>query len=211
MPRVSFEIHNHDLPSDLNLGRRIAVDTEAMGLHWRRDRLCLVQIYDGISDKVHLVRFLESNYHAPNLAALMGDKDVQKIFHYARFDVGIIYTYLQVMTQNLYCTKVASRLVRTYTRHHGLRALCNELLNVDISKDAQTTDWGRETLTDQQLAYAARDVLHLHQLQEKLDCMLKRESRVALHRSCCEFLPTRVMLDSVGWECEDIFSHSVSC
>lgn len=209
MSQVPFEIHNGDLPDGVSLGDRVAIDTEAMGLNWRRDRLCLVQLYGG-EGKVHLVRFLNSSFSAPNLSAMIEDRKIQKIFHYARFDVGIMFTYLGAMTRNLYCTKIASRLTRTYARGHGLRALCNELLDVDLSKEAQSTDWGRDTLTDQQLSYAAHDVLHLHRLQDKLDEMLKREGRGDLHRACCEFLPTRVMLDSSGWENEDIFSHGVS-
>jgi ribonuclease D len=178
-----------------------------MGLVPGRDRLCLVQLADGQGDE-HLVRFRRgSDYSAPNLKALLGDPNRLKIYHFARFDVGIMQAYLGLMAAPLYCTRTASRLVRTYTDRHGLKELVKELLNVDLSKQQQTSDWGADEINDAQRDYAASDVRYLHQLKEKLDERLAREDRVALAQACFEFIPTRAMLDIAGWAEQDIFAH----
>ena len=206
---MTVHLHQEDLPPDVRFADGpIAVDTEAMGLVPGRDRLCLVQLSDGQGDE-HLVRFrLGSDYSAPNLKALLTDPDRLKLYHFARFDVGIMQAYLGIMAAPLYCTRTASRLVRTYTDRHGLKDLVKELLNVDLSKQQQTSDWGADELSDAQREYAASDVRYLHQLKEKLDERLAREDRTALAQACFDFLPTRAKLDLGGWEAEDIFAHS---
>ncbi len=195
------------MPQDVKLEGDIAVDTEAMGLINRRDRLCLVQLSDGGGD-AHLVQFAPTQYDAPNLKALLSDPERMKLFHFARFDVAIIRYYLGILVQPVYCTRTASRLARTFTDKHGLKDICRDLLGVEISKQQQSSDWGAETLTKQQHEYAASDVLYLHRLRESLDVMLEREGREQLARACFDFIPARALLDLAGWEDQDIFSHS---
>ncbi len=204
-----FQIHVHhgDLPDTLELGDSIAVDTETMGLHVERDRLCLVQLTDGSGD-VHLVMFSSGSYSAPNLVALLERPDRLKIFHFGRFDLAVLSRYLGVTCGPIYCTKIASRLARTYTDRHGLKDLVRELLGTEMAKVEQSSDWGRPELTDAQKLYAARDVIHLHDLRHRLDEMLEREGRLGYAKQCFEFLPSRVALDLAGWEDEDIFAHS---
>ena len=205
---MAIHFHEEDLPGDVRFADGpIAVDTEAMGLIAGRDRLCLVQLSDGKGDE-HLVRFNPgSDYAAPNLKALLGDPDRLKLYHFARFDIGIMRAYLGIMAAPLYCTRTASRLVRTYTDRHGLKDLVRELLGVEISKQQQTSDWGAPELSDAQREYAASDVRFLHQLKAKLDERLVREHRVDLAQACFDFLPHRAMLDLAGWPEQDIFAH----
>lgn len=205
---MAIHFHEGDLPAEVQFADGpIAVDTEAMGLIPGRDRLCLVQLADGKGDE-HLVRFHRgSDYSAPNLKALLSDPDRLKLYHFARFDVGIMQAYLGIMAAPLYCTRTASRLVRTYTDRHGLKDLVKELLNVDLSKAQQTSDWGSDELSDAQREYAASDVRYLHQLKEKLDERLQREDRMPLAQACFDFLPTRALLDIAGWAEQDIFAH----
>jgi ribonuclease D len=203
---MSHHLHRGDLPEGIDFGSAVAVDTEAMGLNPHRDRLCLVQLSGG-DGNAHLVQLAPGAYEAPRLKALMADPTVTKIFHFARFDLGMIYHYLGVMAGPVYCTKIASRLARTFTDRHGLRDLCKDVLNVDLSKQQQSSDWGAATLTDQQLQYAATDVLHLHALRARLDGMLEREGRADLARAAFDFLPARVLLDLEGWAEQDIFAH----
>lgn len=205
---MAVHLHEEDLPTDVRFADGpIAVDTEAMGLVPGRDRLCLVQLSDGKGDE-HLVRFSPgSDYSAPNLKRLLADSQRLKLYHFARFDVGIMNAYLKVMAAPLYCTRTASRLVRTYTDRHGLKDLVKELLNVDLSKQQQTSDWGADQLSDAQRDYAASDVRYLHQLKERLDERLAREGRTELARACFDFIPTRALLDLAGWPEQDIFAH----
>ena len=205
---MAVHFHEEDLPSDVEFADGpIAVDTEAMGLMPGRDRLCLVQLSDGRGDE-HLVRFRrDSDYAAPNLKTLLGDENRLKLYHFARFDVGIMQAYLGIIAAPLYCTRTASRLVRTYTDRHGLKDLVKELLNVDLSKQQQTSDWGADELSDAQREYAASDVRYLHQLKDKLDERLAREDRVGLAQACFDFLPARALLDIAGWAEQDIFAH----
>ena len=205
---MAVHFHEEDLPADVTFtDGPIAVDTEAMGLVPGRDRLCLVQLSDGTGDE-HLVRFKsDSDYSAPNLKALLGDPNRLKLYHFARFDVGIMQAYLGIIAAPLYCTRTASRLVRTYTDRHGLKDLVKELLNVDLSQQQQTSDWGADELSDAQREYAASDVRYLHQLKEKLDQRLEREDRVSLAQACFDFLPARALLDIAGWAEQDIFAH----
>src|ERR671921_810665 len=205
---MSIYFHEEDLPADVRFADGpIAVDTEAMGLNPHRDRLCLVQLSDGKGDE-HLVRFAKgSDYSAPNLKALLSDTDRLKLYHFARFDVGIMYAYLGIVAGPLYCTRTASRLVRTYTDRHGLKDLVKELLNIDLSKQQQTSDWGASELNEAQREYAASDVRYLHQLKEKLDERLEREDRMTLAQACFDFLPARALLDIAGWPEQDIFAH----
>ena len=206
---MAIHFHEEDLPGDVRFADGpIAVDTEAMGLVPGRDRLCLVQLSDGKGDE-HLVRFRRgSDYSAPNLKALLGDPGRLKLYHFARFDIGIMQAYLGIMAAPLYCTRTASRLVRTYTDRHGLKDLVKELLNVDLSQAQQTSDWGANEISDAQREYAASDVRYLHALKEKLDERLQREERVALAQACFDFLPARAMLDLGGWPEEDILAHN---
>ena len=195
------------MPADVKFTHDVAIDTEAMGLINRRDRLCVVQLSGGDGD-AHLVQFPRGQYKAPNMMNLLADPRQVKLFHFARFDVAILKHYLGVLTAPIYCTRTASKLVRTYTDRHGLKDLTKEILGRDISKDQQSSDWGAPELSDAQLAYAASDVLHLHALKEKLDAMLAREGRTEIAQSCFDFLPTRAALDLAGWEDTDIFAHS---
>ncbi len=201
-------VHHHraDLPAGLAFGSSIAVDTETMGLNPHRDALCVVQLSAGDGD-AHIVQLDRRRYECPRLKALLADPAVTKIFHFARFDLAALKRYLAVEVHPVYCTKIASKLVRTYTDRHGLKDLCKELLNVEISKQQQSSDWGAETLSEAQLAYAASDVLYLHALKEKLDAMLAREGRTALAEAAFAFLPARAALDLAGWANDDIFAH----
>jgi ribonuclease D len=203
---MTFHLHKNDLPDGLSLGPRVAIDSETMGLNPWRDRLCLVQLSAG-DGEVHLVQFDQGNYAAPNLKRLLTDPAVTKLFHFARFDVAIFRKHLGVSTTPIYCTKIASKLVRTFTDRHGLKDLCRDLLGVEISKQEQSSDWGAPVLTEAQLKYAASDVLHLHQLADRLDVMLAREDRRDLAAACFGFLPARAELDLAGWPDEDIFAH----
>jgi len=203
---LKTKLHKNDLPEGLDLGQIVAIDSETLGLHPIRDRLCLVQLSagDGIC---HAVQFERGAYAAPNLKRLLSDPKTLKLFHFARFDMAMFAHWLGVMTRPVYCTKIASKLVRTYTDKHGLKDLVKELLSVDLSKDQQCTDWGAPELSERQLAYAANDVAYLHRLKEALDAMLAREGRGALAAACFEFLPARVALDLGGWAEIDIFQH----
>lgn len=203
---MTITLHKGDLPAGLSFGSSIAVDTEAMGLNNLRDRLCLVQLSAG-DGNAHLVQFEAGQYDCPNLKKLLGDNNVTKIFHFARFDVSIIKHYLGVECRPLYCTKIASTLSRTYTDRHSLRELCRELLGVELNKQQQSSDWGQTTLTEDQKTYAANDVLHLHALKAKLDVMLAREGRMELAQSVIDFIPVRATLDLEGWPELDIFAH----
>jgi len=203
---VKIKLHKNDLPSDLVLGPIVAIDSETLGLNPQRDRLCLVQLSagDGIC---HAVQFEAGAYAAPNLKRMLANPKVLKLFHYARFDVGMFKRWLGVDTAPIYCTKIASKLVRTYTDKHGLKDLVKELLSVDVSKEQQCSDWGAAELTERQLAYAANDVAYLHRLKDALDAMLAREGRTELAKACFDFLPARVALDLCGWPETDIFEH----
>jgi ribonuclease D len=203
---MTHRLYRGDLPENVDLGPVVAIDTEAMGLNPHRDRLCLVQLSGGDGD-AHLVQFAPGDYAAPRLKRLLADRDILKLFHFARFDLAMLYHNLGVMAVPVYCTKIASRLARTFTDRHGLRDLCKDLVNIDLSKQQQSSDWGAETLTEEQLRYAASDVLHLHALRDRLDAMLAREGREGLARACFEFLPQRVLLDLGGWSEQDIFAH----
>lgn len=203
---MAVELYQGDLPSGLEFGSAVAIDTETLGLNPLRDRLCLVQLSGG-DGNAHLVQIAKGADDAPNLKALLADPKVQKLFHFARFDIAVLFHTFAVMPAPLYCTKIASRLARTFTDRHGLKDLCRELLGVDLSKQQQSSDWGAQTLTPEQLNYAASDVLYLHQLKDKLDSMLERENRGDLAGACFEFLPSRARLDLRGWPNEDIFSH----
>lgn len=204
---MTIRYHRGDLPSLERYGDVVAIDTEAMGLNPHRDRLCVVQLSpgDGTADVVQIGKGQSA---APNLQKLFADPAVTKLFHFARFDIGLLYNTFATMPEPVFCTKIASRLVRTYTDRHGLKDLCRELLGIELSKQQQSSDWGAETLSDAQLEYAASDVLYLHRLKEKLDAYLEREGRTELARACFGFLPVRARLDLAGWADEDIFSHS---
>ncbi len=203
---IVVHLHKGDLPAEVKFNGSVAVDSETMGLSLVRDPLCLVQISDG-GPEAHLVQFDRSTYAAPHLKAVLTDPNRLKLFHFARFDIAMLMRDLGIVCAPLYCTKIASKLVRTYTDRHGLKDLVKEVLGRDISKDQQSSDWGAAELSDAQLAYAASDVLHLHALREKLDAMLVREGRTEIAQSCFDFLPTRAALDLAGWEETDIFSH----
>jgi ribonuclease D len=205
--RVTIHLHQGDLPSGIDFGTSVAVDSETLGLSLGRDRLCLVQLSAGDGD-AHIVRFERGNYDAPNLKALLSSQNVLKIFHFARFDVAMFERHLGVVTRPVYCTKIASRLSRTYTDRHGLKDVSRELLGIEISKTQQSSDWGADVLSPEQLAYAASDVLHLHAIKARLDQMLEREGRDELARACFDFLPTRARLDLAGWPDIDIFAHA---
>ncbi|MGE0408267.1 MAG: ribonuclease D [Amphiplicatus sp.] len=200
-------LHHGDLPAGLDLGSVIAVDSETMGLNSHRDPLCLVQLSSG-DGEAHLVQLDRKTYAAPRLKALLADAKVLKIMHFARFDLAAFMRWLGVAATPVYCTKIASRLARTYTDRHGLKDLARELLNIEISKQQQSSDWGAAALTEAQIDYAASDVLYLHLLREKLDAMLVREGRAHLARACFDFLPARAALDLAGWNEEDILAHS---
>jgi len=203
---MTIRLHRGDLPKDARFGAAVAIDTETLGLNPHRDRLCVVQLSagDGAADVVQIAAGQKA---APNLQRLLADPDVVKIFHFARFDMAALFSAFSVMPGPVYCTKIASKLTRTYTDRHGLKDLARELLGVDMSKQQQSSDWGAEELSPAQLTYAASDVLHLHALREKLDAMLEREGRAGLAQSCFDFLPTRARLDLLGWHDNDIFAH----
>ena len=203
---MTIRLHQGDLPAGLDFGTCVAVDTETMGLNPARDRLCLAQLSAG-DGSAHIVQFAPGAYAAPNLKRLLADPGVTKLFHFARFDVAMIRAYLGVLCRPVYCTKIASRLTRTYTDRHGLKDICRELLGVELSKQQQSSDWGAAELSQEQLAYAASDVLYLHDLRAKLDVMLAREGRDGLAKACFDFLPTRAALDIAGWQEIDIFAH----
>lgn len=203
---MNIDLHIGDLPDHISFGSSVAVDTETMGLNPLRDRLCLVQLSSG-DGNAHLVRFTAGDYTAPNLKRLLNDANVTKLFHFGRFDIAVLKHYLGVEITALYCTKIASRLVRTYTDRHGLRDLVKDILGHDLSKQQQSSDWGDPNLSEAQLKYAASDVLYLHALRARLDVMLAREGRTEIARACFAFLPKRVELDLLGWPDMDIFSH----
>ena len=207
MKNPEINLHQDDLPDGLDFGRSVAVDSETMGLDLARDRLCLIQLSAG-DGVCHLVQFRDGRYEAPRLRALLGDQAVTKLFHFARFDLAMIRRHLGTSCRPVFCSKVASRLVRTYTDRHGLKDLCRELLGVELSKQQQSSDWGAAELSPEQLKYAASDVLHLHALREKLEAMLVREGRDAIAQACFDFLPVRAELDLAGWAGEDIFAHA---
>ena len=204
---MTIRLHRGDLPDLSRYKDSVAIDTETMGLNPHRDRLCVVQMSNG-DGSADVIQIPQGHTDAPNLKALLADPDITKIFHFARFDLAALYNAFGVMPQPVYCTKIASRLTRTYTDRHGLKDLVREILNIDLSKQQQSSDWGSASLSEAQLAYAAADVLHLHGLRERLDAMLAREGRTALAQACFDFLPTRAKLDLRGWESEDIFAHS---
>ncbi|MGZ8362786.1 MAG: ribonuclease D [Caulobacteraceae bacterium] len=204
---MANHLHEGDLPDGLDLGPVVAVDSEAMGLNPLRDALCVVQLSAGDGD-AHVVRLNRDGYDCPNLKRLLTDPAVVKIFHYARFDIAMFQQHLGVNTTPIYCTKIASRLARTYTDRHGLKDLARELLGVEMSKAQQSSDWGAGALSPEQVAYAASDVLHLHAMKAKLEQMLAREGRTDLAQACFDFLPTRARLDLAGWDDADIFAHS---
>jgi ribonuclease D len=203
---MTIRLHKGDLPDGISYGDAVAIDTETLGLNPQRDRLCVVQLSGG-DGNADVVQIAAGQTRAPNIERLLADRAVTKLFHFARFDIAILYRTFGVMAEPLYCTKIASKLVRTYTDRHGLKDLVRELLAVDLSKQQQSSDWGADTLTDAQLSYAASDVLHLHALRAKLNMMLTRENRVELAEACFGFLPARAKLDLMGWPNTDIFSH----
>ena len=205
---MTVHLHKNDLPEGINFGRSVAVDTETQGLSLVRDKLCLVQLSAGDGD-AHIVQMDRDKYECPNLKALMVDKDVEKIFHFARFDVAMMKRDLGIEITPVFCTKIASGLVRTYTDRHGLKDLCKELINVDLSKQQQSSDWASDQLSAAQLNYAASDVLYLHQLKTILTARLLRENRFDMAKACFEFLATRADLDLGGWDDIDIFHHSL--
>ena len=203
---MTITLHHGDLPSNVSFGNSVAVDTESMGLNWERDRLCLIQLSSG-DGNAHLVQFAAGKYEAPNLKKILLDPKVTKLFHFARADLATIRHYLGVMPKPVYCTKIASVLVRTFSDRHGLKDLARDLLNLDLSKEQQTSDWGSGSLSQDQMNYAASDVLHLHKMQARLDSMLEREGRAQLARAVMDFLPVRAELDLAGWRDVDVFSH----
>lgn len=203
---MKIKLYQGDLPDGLNLGPIVAIDTETLGLNPFRDRLCLAQLSSG-DGVCHAVQFAAGEYAAPNLKKMLADPNTTKLFHYARFDIAMFRRWLGVDCQPIYCTKIASKLVRTYTDRHGLKDLVREILGVDISKEQQSSDWGAAELTEKQLAYAAGDVAYLHQLKTALDKMLEREGRTHLAKACFDFLPSRAELDLAGWDEVDIFAH----
>ncbi|MBU3260462.1 ribonuclease D [Roseovarius sp. PS-C2] len=199
-------LYKNDLPADLDLGPVVAIDCETMGLNPHRDRLCVIQMSGG-DGNAHLVQIEKGQHEAPNLAAMLENPDVLKLFHFGRFDIAAMYNAFGALAAPVYCTKIASKLVRTYTDRHGLKNLLQELIGVDISKQQQSSDWGAPDLTDAQLDYAASDVLYLHRLRDELNRMLAREGRVEVAQACFDFLPTRARLDLAGWPEIDIFAH----
>ncbi|MDR3408603.1 MAG: ribonuclease D [Methylovirgula sp.] len=203
---MTINFHKGDLPDGLSFGDSVAIDTETLGLVPYRDRLCVVQLSGG-DGNAEIVQIAAGQTQAPNLTRLLADARVTKLFHYARFDIAVLYRAFGVMAGPLYCTKIASKLTRTYTDRHGLKDLVRELLGIELSKQQQSSDWAAAMLSEAQLAYAASDVLHLHALRSKLDAMLARENRTELAAACFEFLPTRAKLDLLGWPDSDIFSH----
>ncbi|WP_108826817.1 ribonuclease D [Ascidiaceihabitans donghaensis] len=200
-------LHISDLPDDLDLGPMVAIDCETMGLHPHRDRLCVVQLSSG-DGNAHIVQIMKGQTEAPNLCKMLTDPDVLKLFHFGRFDIAAMQNAFGAVTAPVYCTKIASRLIRTYTDRHGLKNLLHELLGVDVSKQQQSSDWGADTLTTAQMDYAASDVLYLHRLREELNKRLVREDRMEVAQACFDFLPMRANLDLIGWPDTDIFAHS---
>ncbi len=207
MSNLKINLYKNDLPDDLIIKGDIAIDTEAMGLSLKRDRLCCVQIADA-QGNIYIVQIEKGLTKAPNLSKLLEAEDTIKIFHFARFDVAILCQYLNIQVKNIFCTKIASKLVRTYTDSHGLKDLCRELLSLQLSKQQQSSDWGADSFTKEQQIYGASDVLHLHKIRDKLLEMLIREERLELANACFSFIPTRTKLDLAGWESVDIFAHS---
>ena len=203
---MTIFFHKNDLPANVIFSKSVAIDTETMGLNIHRDRLCVLQISGG-DGNAHIVQFEQNKYDAPNLKKILSDDSIEKIFHFARFDLASIKHYLHVTIKNIYCTKIASRLIRTYTDSHGLKSICEELLGVEISKKQQSSDWGNGEISEKQIEYAASDVLYLHALKEKLNKMLIRENRFEIFQSCVNFLPTRVELDLQNFSSIDIFAH----
>ncbi len=203
---MANHFHRNDLPDGLDLGPVVAIDTETMGLNPHRDRLCVVQLSGG-DGNAHIVQIAKGQTEAPNLVAMLGDPDTLKLFHFGRFDIAMLLHAFGVLTAPVYCTKIASKLVRTYTDRHGLKTLLDEILHVDMSKQQQQTDWGAANLTEAQLDYAAADVLYLHRLKDKLDVRLAREGRTELAEAAFRFLPVRAQLDLMGWPDADIFAH----
>ncbi|NJM29632.1 MAG: ribonuclease D [Rhizobiales bacterium] len=203
---MAIKLHKGDLPADLDFGPSVAIDTETLGLLPRRDKLCVVQLSGG-DGNAHIVQLDRDTYEAPRLKALLINPMVQKIFHFARFDVAALKHYLGVETGPIYCTKIASKLTRTYTDRHGLKDLVKELLGIELNKQQQSSDWGSYVLSDAQKQYAAQDVIYLHELKTRLDAMLQREGRVALAKACFDFVPVRAALDLEGWTEEDVFAH----
>ena len=203
---MTIHLHQYDIPDNLSFHGTVAVDTETSGLNLKRDRLCLIQLSDGNGD-AHLVHFPTPRYDAPRLKRLIADETVTKLFHFARFDIAVLSQRLNVWCTPVYCTKIASKLVRTYTDRHSLKELCRALLSIELTKAQQSSDWGAATLTQEQQIYAASDVLHLHRLREKLDVMLERENRSDLATKCFAFIQTRTQLDLAGWGADDIFAH----
>jgi len=198
-------IYKNDLPTDLVFGTSVAIDTETMGLNIDRDRLCLIQLSFG-DGNAHLVQLTDGNFNAPNLKKLLSDESILKLFHFGRFDIAMIYKHLGVLCKNVYCTKIASKIVRTNTDRHGLKELCRVLLEVDLNKEQQTSDWGSDNYSAEQINYAANDVLYLHRLREKLNILAVREGRADLVKGCCDFLPFRAKLDVAGF-IDDVFAH----
>jgi ribonuclease D len=203
---MAIKLYKGDLPAGLDFGPSVAIDTETLGLNPRRDKLCLVQLSSG-DGNAHLVQLDRSSYEAPHLKALLANPEVTKIFHFARFDVAALKHHLGVATAPLYCTKIASKLTRTYTDRHGLKDLIKELLGIDLNKQQQSSDWGAHVLSDAQKQYAAQDVIYLHEVKARLDQMLAREGRTGLARACFDFVPVRADLDLAGWSEEDVFAH----
>jgi ribonuclease D len=203
---MTVTLHRRDIPGDLSFGDCVAIDTETMGLKPGRDRLCLAQLSSG-DGTAHIVQFPKGDYAAPNLKALLSDPTVTKLFHFGRFDIAVLHQYLGIRCHPVYCTKIASRLTRTFTDRHGLKDLCRDVLGIAISKEQQSSDWGADELTEAQLTYAASDVLYLHDLRMALNTMLEREGRMELANECFEFLPARAELDIAGWPDTDIFAH----
>lgn len=203
---MKIKLYKNDLPDGLDLGPIVAIDTETLGLNPFRDRLCLAQLSSG-DGVCHAVQFMPGGYNAPNLSRMLADPKTLKLFHFARFDMAMFKRYLGVRVAPVYCTKIASRLVRTYTDKHGLKDIVKELLGVDLSKEQQSSDWGAAELSERQLSYAANDVAYLHRLKDALDGMLAREGRTSIAQACFDFLPTRADLDLAGWPDLDIFAH----
>jgi ribonuclease D len=204
---MKVKIHKNDIPNNLNLGKIIAIDTETMGLDYKRDPLCLVQISSGNKKEVHLIQINRKTFKADNLKKILESNDIVKIFQFARFDLTVLNYYLKADINNIYCTKIASKIGRTYSDKHGLKDLCKELLDIELSKQMQSSDWGAENLTEQQINYAASDVLYLHKIKDELDKILIRENRMELANHCFKFLKHRVTLDLAGWNNQDIFAH----
>ena len=202
----NIKLYKNDLPKNINFNESIAVDSETMGLNINNDRLCLIQISDADGNS-YLIQFFKNCYDAPNLKKILNNENILKIFHYARFDVAIIKKYLGIICEPIYCTKIASKLARTFTDRHGLKDLCKELLKIDLNKQNQTSDWGNDNLTENQLEYAASDVVYLHEIKNKLDKIIKREGKQHLAKACFKFLSTRAEFDLLGWQDKDIFQH----